>query len=443
MKKIYHSLKIKHIDIIILISIIGFIMFKIANRSVGDIFLGVVMLATIREIVLKRHFFMHEKTVWILFAFILVGGVSWLHGYYMTPYTPKPLSFSRILNLFYFIVIAYWLKGNVKYVIIALSFFILSVPFDCLLRSTHPILEFTNGLHGQRVDFSITNANHPAALAGLGVIVSCFLLYIALTNRLFQDIRWRIGYLCYLFSMLIVNLLLVYMTFSRETWLALVIVAIFSLIYFYSYKLTYKKLILFIVVMICGFMLLYALIEHNSHIKSRVFAEQNTIEKIIDKKTVSNLPDSSTGLRVKFWYSAFLWVKKYPILGLGDINARDFTINTSPVLNKSIRDEYSHLHNGHLEFLVAYGIIGLSLVWLIFIYVIKSSTKLNNPHKRYILYGALAFTLYYFTINSFESFFTFRVGEQMMAVMLGCVYTFFMRERFNESVPLNSNTPHP
>ncbi|TNG99422.1 O-antigen ligase family protein, partial [Pasteurellaceae bacterium Phil31] len=220
----------------------------------------------------------------------------------------------------------------------------------------------------------------------------------------------------------IINLLLVYMTFSRSTWLALCCVFMLSIFYvfFRSISFNMRSFIKVMGVLLSSVLLIYSLLQV-PQINSRIFEEHEVIAGILEKEP-DEIASSSVGLRVKFWYSSFDWIKEYPILGLGDRNARAFVIQKSPYLTQVVKDEFQHLHNGYIEILISYGLLGLFVVLGIFFMVFKNVFMLKSIYRNYIIWGTTAFILYYFVINIFESFFMFKTGEYIQTIFLGCIY---------------------
>ncbi|PIE48310.1 MAG: hypothetical protein CSA42_00040 [Gammaproteobacteria bacterium] len=431
------------IDKIMLICVMGYALFKLADRATGDVFLGFLLIGTLVIIAKEKSYFLRDK-IFLLFLFALVTQVaSWLYGRFVSPYEVTKLSITPLGNLFYFICVAYWLKARPKYILLTLLSFSIGVVLTCITHSQQPILEFISGLKGVRVDFDITNANHTAALSGVATMLCIFLGFTILKNKFFFNTsikRW--GLLFIILGLFVINLLITYMTQSRATWLALFISIIFS-IFFIAQSMTtglkHRISVLLTLLTFTALIIFSALQVKTVH--NRVFTEQSTIQKITTLTTnpdIKKLPNSSIGLRIKFWVSALPWMKEYPILGLGDKFARKFVIRQSPHLSDDLKKAYGHLHQGFLEVLAGYGLLGLIVVLGIFFYIIRTAFSLTSPHKKYIIWGAITFTIYYFTINLFESFFFFKSGELIHNIMLGCLYSFYLTQSI-ESQKIQTN----
>ncbi|SMB78573.1 O-antigen ligase [Pasteurella testudinis DSM 23072] len=425
-------LKNKIFEYAMFLSVLGYALFKIANRSVGDVFLTLLFLGTLFSFIINWRILIKNKILWLFALALITQIVSWLHGLYFTPYTPIYSPFKPLANLFYFFILAYWIRGNPYYIFSTLSAYCLGVILACFLHSSAPIDEFLLGLSGQRVDFGITDANHTAALAGAAVLAAGFMLY-----TFFKQVKnylapgYRYSYLLFLIIILIINLLLVYMTLSRAAWLALFIVLLMTMVFLLANNISFnKKSFLKILIILVGFISVTYSVIRLPQIHSRVFEEREVIVSILDK-TPGEIAGSSIGNRIKFWYSAIDWVKKYPLLGLGDRDAREFIIQESPYLSQEIKDEFKHLHNGHIEILVSYGLLGLGVVWGIFIIILTEAFTLKSKYKSYAVYAMVIFILYYFTINVFESFFMFKSGELIQTVILGCLYSMCLKQKLS------------
>ncbi|TNG93058.1 O-antigen ligase family protein, partial [Testudinibacter aquarius] len=419
-------------EYVMFISTLGYTLFKVADRNIGDVFLTLLVLGFIIGLISNWKVLIQDKILWLFLLSLLSQILSWFHGIYFTPYTPSFFSLSPLANLFYFFILAYWLKGNAYYIFSTLTAYCLGVILACILHSNAPVDEFLLGLTGQRVDFGITNANHTAALAGSSILASIFMIYFFIKEfRIYLRTWYGISYVSFLAIISVINLLLVYMTFSRSIWLALfcVLVILIFYVFFRNVSFNMKFLVKIIVVLISSFLLIYSLLQV-PQINSRVFEEHEVIAGLLEKEP-DEIASSSVGLRVKFWYSSFDWIKEYPILGLGDRNARAFVIQKSPYLTQAVKDEFQHLHNGYIEILISYGLLGLFVVLGIFFIVFKNVFMMKSMYRNYVIWGAIAFSSYYYVINIFESFFMFKTGEYIQTVFLGCIYSLYLSRTLN------------
>ncbi|WP_408647270.1 O-antigen ligase family protein [Vibrio taketomensis] len=91
-------------------------------------------------------------------------------------------------------------------------------------------------------------------------------------------------------------------------------------------------------------------------VKERVETEWFIIPSILSGD-ITKIPYTSMGARFHFWYESIDWIKSHPIAGLGH-EARSLVISTSERLPDYIKANFSHLHSGHIEMLVNYGILG-------------------------------------------------------------------------------------
>ena len=236
--------------------ILGYVLFKVANRSVGDIFLTLLLFGSLLSFIVNWRFIIKDRIVWLLGLSLLIEVLSWFHGVYFTPYTPSYFTFNPLANLFFLLPLAYWLKGNISHIFLTLSAYCLGVILACIFHSEQPIHEFLLGLSGERVDFGITNANHTATLAGGAVLAAGFMLYVVLKTSNGLQGFYKYSYIGFLILVLLINLLLVYMTFSRAVWLALVMVLTSTIVIFILRSYSMKNFLFKFCITILGIVVL-------------------------------------------------------------------------------------------------------------------------------------------------------------------------------------------
>ena len=406
-----------------LVCIMCYAFFNIAFQHVGNFFLGLIIIGSLPIFVVHKKDMLKNPIV-ILFIFVLFSQVlSWINS---TIYLPEVAStlpvLDRLGKLFVFFFIAYWLKGNVKYVALLWLFFIFGFLFACIVHADfQTVLEYITT--GERVDFAIKNSQFDSMLAGTGLLMLLSLLYI--TGRYFSLPTKQVKFFSlFTISMLIVLFFyIVLITQSRQVWLGLTGAAtmgVASYIFIYKVKSIKSMMLIFFT-----FLGLFFILSSSQIVQNRLLEEKQVVHTLIerDKPVVM----TSIGIRVNSWLEASEWIQKHPIVGL-DSGAIKEVIQQSERFNDTLKKKYGHLHNFFIETLVAYGIVGFLLIILLYYFVIRSisRTTMLESEKNYFLLLSICFISYWLIINNFESFNSRWLGVYTHNIILASFYTFYL-----------------
>lgn len=414
--------------------IIGYALFKRSYREIGDIFQSVFLLASVAALFVDRKQFAKDKMLWALLFAVVVQVLSWINSLIDIP----DLAYSSphvgvLVDLFVFIFVAYWLKGSLNNVY--LTWWAMCLGFLLAFYSHSDIVQQVQlGLQGVRIDFNIINAQYPAMYSGVGFLLSSFFLvkYLCLSIR-----TRKAQYIALFLSALLLFTAFVFVvitTQSRQVWVGLLAAYVIStVLYAILHKEKLNKIILAGSLSLLGF----AFYTYASMplIHDRVQKEMGTATSIVTNGDMSKIPFNSAGTRLHLWYESIKWIKERPLLGSG-YNTRETVIKQATHFPPNIHKYFNHLHNSHIELLASYGIIGLVLMYFVFGWVIRSAKF--APEKRGInevLLISLLFTVYWLTVNLFESFFFSNNGQWIHNVMLGSCYTFYLTYKLNRLSP--------
>ncbi|WP_330961376.1 O-antigen ligase family protein [Photobacterium sp. 53610] len=412
--------------------VIGYILFKRSYRDVGDIFQTVFILASIAALYVERKQFWKDKILWALLFAILVQLLSWVNSRIDIPELANATPhIGALTDLFFFIFMAYWLKGSLNNVYLAWWSMCLGILLAFYSHSD-VIQQIEMGLKGIRIDFNIINAQYPAMYSGVGFLLSSFFLMkygcLSIKERGYKNIVLFISSLLLFgaFAFVVIT------TQSRQVWVALLAAYVIGIfLYAILHKEKLNKLILAGSFSLLGFAFFtYASVPL---VHDRVQKEMGTATSIITNGDMSQIPFDSAGTRLHLWYEALKWIKERPILGSG-YNSRAKVIQHAEHFPAYIKLYYTHLHSSHVELLVSYGIVGLLLMYFVFAWVVRAA--MCAPEKRgvnEVLLISLMFTVYWLTVNLFESFFFSNNGQWIHNVMLGSCYTFFLTHQLRGS----------
>ena len=402
----------KSLNDFIFFNIIGYIIFKDSIQLIADICQTIIVIFTLMAFFVERAFFVKNRIFQLLCLSIVVQCFSWLSSkYYINEYALTLPSVKSLAYLFFFVGIAYWLKGDQRRVIIVLLSFCFGVLFTFGYHSSF-FSVFKTGLDGARVDFNYRNAQHGSLISG-----TCFLFFVALlwnskTKKLtITNIGIFIGILLFgIFSVILQ---------SRQSWFAITAaLAILPLLKNGNYWPKRNVVIIYGIIFITMLSL-----YHVPFIKGRLlsgFAHPGDMHAIITGNW-NEVKDVSIGVRLKTWLEAIQWFMHYPLFGTG-LGSQSLVITMSKTLPAYITNEFRHLHNSNMETLVCWGIAGFMVLY----YTLFSVTRqvlLCSETSRFIKMLTVSFIVYWLIINNFESFFYMRSGQWVFSVFMGAIYS--------------------
>ncbi|MCD9466166.1 O-antigen ligase family protein [Photobacterium iliopiscarium] len=402
-------------------------LFKYSYREIGDIFQTILIVGSLFHIYKYRNYFIKDKMVKCLFISILLTITAWIASLYYIPdlarSTPK---ISVLAKLFFFIIIAYWLKGSIKRVHIFLSCYIAGLFLLFNSHSANFIQETLQGLNGVRIDYGVVNANHPAVLSGIAFII-CVFYAVKLGFSITQHVTLKkTSILLGLIALLIYFGFVVLITQSRQVWLAIPLAFLITPIIYTITKKPNKKTFYLILGSTLAFVLLaLSIASQFSYVDNRSNSEKSVISAILTDH-ISDLPYTSIGIRIHFWLEAIPWIQKNPLFGYGE-EARGLVISQSTDLPSYIKAEFSHLHNSYIELVVQYGAPALLLFIYVYILLIRSTLFQKNSNEMYYL--SLLFFIFWIVTNNFESYTLQKTGEVVSNIIFPCFYTFYLTDK--------------
>lgn len=404
----------------IFLNILGYAIFKDSIQLVADICQTVIVLATLLAFYVERAFFIKNRVFQLLLLAVIVQCFSWLASkYYVPDYALKYPSVKSMAYLFFFLGLAYWLKGEPKRIIIALLVFCIGVIFTFGYHSAFFTI-FETGLDGARVDFNYRNAQHGSLISG-----ACFLFFVILlfTSKFKKLALANMGII---FGIALFGVLSVILQ-SRQSWLAIsVSLAIIPLLDNGEHW-PRRKVIITYGILLVTMLMLYQV----PFIRERVlagFVHQGDVQAILTGNW-NEVKDFSIGVRLKTWLEAIQWFLAHPIFGTG-FGSQSLVITLSKTLPDYITREFRHLHNSNMETLVCWGIAGFLVLYGTLFSVARQ--VLSCPvSSRFIKMLTISFILYWLIINNFESFFYMRSGQWVFSVFLGAIYSVALHGELN------------
>jgi len=285
--------------------------------------------------------------------------------------------------------------------------------------------QWERALSGRRVDFNFQNAQHTALVFGTLLLASVCYLPRALTGPHSTAVRVLKGLVTT--SLITLGAFGVIVTQTRGVWLGLfsgVIVALGALLL--STRRTRTSLIIGCTTVFLAAGALFALNidERISNRFDRADIPEH-LEHLATDTAIEDIELDSSGVRIASWLATIDWIQQRPLLGWGADNAQDL-IDRSPHFNDRFKERFSHLHNMHLEILLAHGLLGGALFYGMFIAVCVAAWRAyarGTMPADAALFG-LAFTIFWAIANVFESYSIYISGQYLTTVGFGVIYAF-------------------
>lgn len=417
----------KKFEYFALFCLLGYAAFKISYRPLNDVFQTLFILCFALSAFYDRDFLKKDPMVKLFGIALIVQLAAWINGTYFTPYTPR-LSLNGLPQLFFFIPIAYFLKGKPRYIIYTLIAFCLGGILVLFTRNgsdAFHLLEL-GLLKNRRINLLFNNSNHPGLLGGTLLLTSIALLTISwmLIKNNVQKIKIAFIVLISLIT-LFFGVSYVYISQARTTYLALFVTLVFTPLIYHLLQLNAKKLLMRALPITAIMVLLSVWVVNVPNIHKRLFTEQHVWQQLFEGN-IESIQKSSIGFRIRFWRGAKDQIEHYPLLGLGDTKAAGYSQDQSKYISKREKKHFRFMHNGHIELLLAFGLLGLSVIWGTYVYLVKSSYRASTNHQWLLTTSAIALTLYLFATNGFESYYIYKQGIFIHNLLIGCIYSIAM-----------------
>lgn len=365
--------------------------------------------------------------MWCLLGVLLAQSASWVAGYLHHPYwLPDNPELDRLGKWFLFVGVAFWLGGVRRNVEILLTLVMLGFLATCFFFEGS-LGEWLRGVQGDRIDLGIRNAQHTSMFFGVAVIgLLCF------SQRCFSagKFGWLSGPIWS--SIFCICLLGVLFTQTRAVWLALLATSLLGTIAFIivvfkgkASRSLKRQGIVAITCVVCSAGIVGIVFKDT--LNNRLAAENAVMANALQGKW-EQVPYSSIGNRLHTWRAGLEWFAERPIVGWGG-EGRGLVIDHTDWLPQSVKDQYGHLHNTLLDFVVSYGILGLSVILVLVVWTGMGSWKSwrAGVMPTEVFAFGWAFFVYYFIVSLFESYSFFWTGSYIQNVVMGVVVTFIWR----------------
>lgn len=342
-------------------------------------------------------------------------------------------SMNDLLKLFLFLPLAWWMGGSragaLRMLTIAFLGLLTAVLLDPNLMQSLKLL-----WSGHRVDFAIHNAQHGALFFGLVTLFGACSLSQRVRNGPAVN---RINALLVLVSL--VGMTGLIGTQTRAAILGLLACGLIVLVqgirhgHFFGRNHVSMAKSLPVVALVAVLLAWPA----KEILYERLAIEQTAFGALLERD-LESVPFTSVGIRIHSWVQALEWIAKRPITGWG-LKARSDVIQLGGRFPDDIKNVgFEHLHNGYLEIVLGFGIVGfvfLGMLWIVLLRRIKSAA--SRDFYTFALYGSVFFLV----MNMFESFFIYWSGEFAMSLFMAGGYSQYLARSLGDE-PSRSDTPH-
>ena len=359
---------------------------------------------------------------------ILAGVIPWLlfaiNALIDYDTAVKYLSASDLLKLCLFLPLAWWTGGSWlgarRMLAIAFLGLLTAIALDPnLMQSLNALWS------GQRVNFDIHNAQHGALFFGL---VLLFPLCSFMRRERDEPI------FCWANTLLLVAGLIglagLVGTQTRAAFVGLMACGLVALIQVIRQtthsghnRITMAKGLL-VFALIAGLLIWTA----KETLYERVVAEHSSIEALFSGN-LEGLPFNSIGIRVHSWAEAFKWIAERPVTGWGR-HARVDVIRMSERFPDDLKAQFGHLHNGYLEIMIGFGIVGFLYLCALWIVLLR---RINLAADKDLYAFALYSSIFFLVFNMFESFFVKSSGEFAVSLFMAAGYSQYLAKTLNDA----------
>lgn len=418
---------------LVLVFIYLFSITAIPFENISNIFRTLFILCSLPILITERKLIFKDPMLKLLGLALLIQIASWLNScVYLPDIANSGPKIDRLAKLFSFIFIAYWLKANIGRVYVLWGTLAIGFIIGCFVHVDFA-REVTLAFNEDRVDFGIKNAQFTAMFSGISLLISGFIFSQLLSKKTpFNKISIlsQIFLSVFIIATLLFFIFITIVTQSRQVWLGLALtVTLTPILYAFVFPKSNRKRI-FISYLVIG--ISFIAISQSETIQKRIFLESSTLQPILSGD-LDHIPMTSIGIRVNSWIAAADWIKERPIIG-SDVEAIGEVIQQSPKFSPQLKKAFQHLHNYHIETLVAYGFVGLLIIYALYYWLIRSLfiMKKQQPELTAITLFSLIFVVFWAIINSFETFNARSFGVYTHNIMLAGFYTFYLTASLTE-----------
>ncbi|MDH3760010.1 MAG: O-antigen ligase family protein [Gammaproteobacteria bacterium] len=345
----------------------------------------------------------------------------------------KYRSTNDLLKLFLFLPLAWWVGGSREGAIRMLTLAFLGL-MTAIALDPNLMQSLSRLWAGQRVDFGIYNAQHGGLFFGL-VILFCV---CSLSQRIRDKLALnRVAAVLVFVGLVSLSGLLG--TQTRAAILGLFVAAFVALLLrirkgdlFHRYHLSTAKAVL-VSVLVIGLLSWPA-----TTLYKRLAGEKTTIHAVLTGN-LDEVPFVSSGIRIHSWIEALHWIAEKPITGWGQ-KARSDVILLSERFPEEIKNAgFGHLHNGYLEILLGFGVVGLAFVCILLVVLLRRiKLAASDDLYAFAFYSSILFLV----MNVFESFFIYSSGEFAMALFMAAGYCQYLAKRLDSGAGAEHHPGH-
>lgn len=279
---------------------------------------------------------------------------------------------------------------------------------------------------GSRVSFGLRNEQHSALLFGTLILAVVCLAPRAFSRRARGD-RWRWPRILLWTNLVVVSLVLVIASQTRQVWVGLLAAGVailwLSLHNRLGQRIKRRAALLALAGLLALATALPTLMPATlDALWTRTATELAGVRALIADQG-EGVDQNSLAIRLVLWQLGLSAIAERPWTGHGAAYGR--AVIAGSELPDGIRDHIGHLHNSYLELWVAYGVAGPTVFAVL---LLALARRTAHAWQRGWLAADLAvfgiaWIAFFATVNLFESYVSYRSGHLLMLLVGGILYS--------------------
>lgn len=400
--------------------------FAFVNYSISEKFLFVS--GAIGLFILIRDKGVNNPIIWFLLVGVAIQAVSWIgmkiDCLYPEMSGPRIYRLTRPVLVLALLIYLVGNKGRGSTFFLCMN---LGLLYTLFLKNG-AMQQWDVAFDGGRANWGLRSI---ADISIFSAIALLYLLFVYVPASLEASIYRRfLGFL-----LITLHFILIALGQMRGIWLALLVSIILCIAFliFSGYKSTFKKYNIFFLIGLVAIVLVLVFTNIGNTIKNRVLDENNVIERVIYGEW-DDLPLTSVGLRINMWRDGIGYIKERPILGWHYPDLRKIKISESKYSHVRYPVEFTHFHNGYIDILFLYGLLGFAFIaafaWYVFINTYNNFRSGVLP-VRLFLFGCASFVVLLIG-DLTDPYITYQSGMFVIMLVMIVLWAFFADLFFSE-----------
>lgn len=426
------------------IALLCYAFFWLCLQDVSQTAESVILLLFVYVLVTQSGNLRHEPMLYLVYAWLVyqLAFVPWvIHQFPDT--AADQIGWARhYAKLALIIVVAWWLGGDVRNIVLMLALVALGFLIGVTFRDGGVLDSYEELSQLRRPHMGYTNSQHISVYAAFTLMVLLTLRQriaaLFVQNHVIVQILIFIG--------IFYSSVLVILMQTRATWLGLLVAFIVggTLLLFVRnrpevaagadagvVRVGVRPSAPSLRILLAAGIVISLLIASGAYkvFEKRIGQERDVVSVLLDGD-IGDIQLSSVGIRVLVWRQGLEWFMERPVFGWGPKTRTVLFMNGELPEDIPNKHKIRHFHNQPLELAVGYGLVGITVFALALYLIVRTAYRAWRDGRmpfELLLFGA-AFLSYWIVVNMFESYFNYSTGAYINALIGGAFFTF----RFTE-----------